>query len=169
MKHLDPERTISAWVNRVYADRESPECRRRYFGVTIHPDAAHLRTAAMRYERGVVGGPDSVITDAVGMWQPRPFTSRYDRSRKVWVDTTHACAGMMRLARGWLNAEIIAHESTHAALHIWRLWYHQRDLADIPLPDHDDANEEAFAYLVGGVTAAVTGIVDDYQTRTGCQ
>ena len=166
MSDLDPERTVTAWVNRVYADRENPECRRRYFGVTIHPNPEHLRAAAARYERDVVGGPDSAILDAVGMWQPRPFSSRYDRKRKVWVDTTHACAGMMRLARGHLSAEIITHECTHAALHIWRLWHHQRDLMDIEMPSLESGTEEPFAYLVGGLTAVVTGIVEDYQRRT---
>lgn len=161
---FDPTRPVVATIHHLYADREGP-CRSRYFRLVIHPDLDHMRAAAKRYDRKRFGPADS-YDNAGGLWQPRPFASRYDRKTRRWIDTSSACAGVMRLARGHLDGEVIAHESTHAALHISRLhaWWLDTSQAPERVVIEDMAtDEEPFAYLLGGIAGEVGNLVWRYE------
>lgn len=165
---LDPEQTVHCHISHLYADIFDPVCRSRYLRLTIHPTVDDLREHAVRHSKrtGRADDHDS-IAEAEGLWQPARFRSRYDRRTRTWIDTTPPFAGVMRLARPRLTAEVIAHESTHAALTITRLHDWSKD-------DHDgradfgedcDDHEEAFAYLLGDIVRAVTEIVEQVASR----
>lgn len=112
---FDPELPCRAYVRHVYADRDDPQCRGRYFLVVFHPDPDDMRRAAYRHDKSSAyrtHRPGSV-DDALGLWQPASARARYDRKQRMWVDTTPPFAGVMRFARGHLTPDVIAHESTH--------------------------------------------------------
>lgn len=165
---FDPDRPVSAYVRHLYADRSDPACRGRYIRVGIYPTADALRAAASRYHvrRGDVPEADA-FEDTLGVFQPRRFTTRYDRKRRAWVDTTAACAGVLRLCREALTPNVVTHEATHAALHITRLhdWAKPDTDGRADFGDNCDEAEEAFAYLLGDLTGVLFGMVADYQAR----
>lgn len=160
---IDPDRLVTAYVRNLYADPADPSCRGRYFRVSIHPNRDELNAAADRYD-AQHHSPDGP-GPAEGIFHSSPMRSRYNRNLKRWVDTSTAYVGMMRLARGYLTGEIIAHESAHAALHIWRLqeWSKTADSTAVDLGDLCGPVEERFCYLLGGITASVNDIVLRYQ------
>ncbi|MBK6556279.1 MAG: hypothetical protein IPG16_03335 [Comamonadaceae bacterium] len=161
---FDPELPCRAYVRHVYADRDDPQCRGRYFLVVFHPDPDDMRRAAYRHDKSSAyrtHRPGSV-DDALGLWQPASARARYDRKQRMWVDTTPPFAGVMRFARGHLTPDVIAHESTHAALHITRLHDWSKDGHDgrADFGDDCDLAEEAFAYLLGDIVQSVTALVE---------
>lgn len=165
--NLDPAHVTRFIVSGLHADHYGPS-RSRYIHVAIHPDVEDMRSAANRYDVHRSGRAQDQ-SEAVGLFQATPFRSRYDRKAKVWVDSTSACAGVMRLVQGWCSREVIAHECTHAALHITRL-------DDWGKPDHEgianfgdgcDDTEESFAYLLGAMVQTVEVMVDEAHQRMG--
>lgn len=148
-------RTKVAYIHTLYADRDDRACRSRYITVVLHPDVEHLRRAASRR------APGQAWVGVDGCFQPCPFRQRYDRRAHQWIDTTPAHAGVMRLHPGRLDAEIISHEATHAALHIWRLhqWGQDSDSYRADLGDDCGPDEEAFAYLLGGLVANLSTLI----------
>lgn len=156
---LDPIRPATCYIHHLSADSDDPACRGRYIRLIIHPDRDDLRAAGLAYNKR--RGTHQYLGDAVGLFQPTYFRRRYDRTTKAWVDTTTAFAGIMRLANGHLTSEVIAHESTHAALHVTRLhdWAKPGFDGNADFGDCCDSREEAFAYLLGGIAAEVNNAV----------
>lgn len=159
---LDPTRPVTCYIHHLFADPDDPTCRGRYIRLIIHPTAVELSDSGTRYNHRHQSDQD--VNGSAGLFQPAPFRSRYDRKKRAWVDSTPPFAGIMRLANGHLTGEIIAHESTHAALHVTRLH-------DWTKPDHEgvadfgdgcDDTEEAFAHLLGGIAGEVNDVVLRY-------
>lgn len=116
----------------------------RYIRIVLHETVADLQRAASRYRR-------NDFSNAAGCFHPAPAREHYDGT--TWVNTTPKhWAGVLRLARDHLFPEVVAHESTHAALAIYRV-----DVAAyVQLGNDCGRREETLAYIVGDVTANVT-------------
>jgi len=160
---IDPSRPATCYIHHLFADSDDPTCRGRYIRLIIHPDEDDLRAAGIAYNKRRSNNQD--LSDAAGLFQPAQPRARYDRKTKAWIDTTTAFAGIMRLANGHLTGEVIAHESTHAALHVTRLhdWSKPGANGDADFGDICDDREEAFAYLLGGIAAEVNNTVLRYR------
>ena len=150
---------VQAVISSLYADPEDHACRSRYIRLAIYRTADDLRAAGNRHHRR--RAIDDDLTDCEGLFQPSPWRSRYNRRTRQWDDTTGAYAGAMRLTQTRLTPEVVAHESTHAALHIWRLhqWAQDGRAPDADFGDSCGPTEEAFAYLLGGIASEVANIV----------
>ncbi len=159
---FDADRAVTAYIRHLYADDEDPACRSRYIRVIVHPTTEHLRDAAHAYDRRRLGSakPRTFWGDAAGAFQPTPMRARYDRHRRMWVDTTPPFAGIIRLSREEVTPEIVAHESTHAAIYIARLHNWSQPGHDGSLSFTDMPAEERFCYLLGALIPAVQSIVD---------
>jgi len=117
--------------------------RHRWFTVIIHDTLEQMRRAAAtrRDDAGTLATTGAIF-------QPALLRQRYVNG--AWVDsapTRHI--GTMRLVRGHITAEVVAHECIHAALTIFR-----RDIAD-PITISDDVfeHEEHLAYIAGELIA----------------
>lgn len=150
---------LQAVIYRLYAVPDDPSCRSRYIRLAVYRTPDDLRSAGDRHNRrhGVI----DTLTDCEGLFQPSAWRSRYNPRTKRWDDTTGAYAGTMRLTQTRLTAEVIAHESTHAALHIWRLhdWAQADGKGEADIGDNSGPREEAFAYLLGGIAGEVANLV----------
>lgn len=67
-----------------------------------------------------------------------------------------------------LDARVIAHEATHAALHILRLhdWAKDGGKGRADLGDNSGPHEEQFAYLLGDLTGILTTLAAKYKRTT---
>lgn len=115
----------------------------RWVRVVIHPHVADMHRLARR--RSPWSPPEE---DTRGMFQPAPTYERFDG--KQWVKRWPAnYAGIMRLCRGWVTSEIVAHELMHAACQIYRMsvagW--------IRLENDCGRREESLAYIYGQLFA----------------
>lgn len=82
------------------------------------------------------------------MFQPAPTRERYDG--KQWLKYWPAnYAGIMRLCRGWVTSEIVAHELMHAACTIYRMSV----CGHVRLEDDCGRREEQLAYIYGQLFA----------------
>jgi hypothetical protein len=160
---IDTSRPATCYVHHLFADQGDRTCRGRYIRLIIHPNADSLVAAGTAYNKR--RGSSQDLSGSAGLFQPTPFRSRYDRKTKSWADTTATFAGIIRLANGHLTGEVIAHESTHAALHVTRLhdWNKPDGSGNADFGDCCDDREEAFAYLLGGIAAEVNDAVLQYQ------
>lgn len=146
-------------TGRVTDLRLTVDSRPRWIRVTIHPDAEDLQRAAQRTSGG------QPWDGVVGCFHPSPFKAKYGGKGKPRVDTTTPYAGHMRLAHGWLTPEIVIHESTHAALHLYRLdqWSVRTVGTDADLGEGCGPEEEAYAHLHGRLAAAVLEMVQSIE------
>ena len=144
-----------AYIHGLYADRGDPTCRSRYIAVVLHPDAEHLRRRARKQ------APHQSWDGVDGCFHPAPFHERYDDKAGKWADSTPPFAGTMRLHLGRLDGEVVGHEAVHAALHIWRLhqWFKGDPTTTADLGGECGPVEEAFAYLLGGITGSLSNLV----------
>lgn len=165
-----------AWNCRVHVHRLRlhDDARWRWIIVMIYPTPEALRAAGVKFERGWAKREGRkwqvpVYDDTVGLFQPLPFRSKYDRSKRKWVDTTPSLAGVIRLSQGYLRTEVVAHESLHAAVHIARLagWEGDGRPGEFSIGGYCDDNEEAFCHLAGDLTSEVTEIVEEACRRMG--
>lgn len=90
---------------------------------------------------------------------PTLYQAKYNRKRKQWEDTTSPFAGVMRLSLSHLRPDVFVHEATHAALHITRLhdWAQPGGEGHTRFDEMGQA-EEAFAYLLGNLSAALLAL-----------
>lgn len=141
--------------------RLTDDSRPRYVKVTVHPSAVDLRRAARRTSRG----PEWV--DTVGCFHPTPFRAKYGGKGKRRIDTTTSYAGHVRLASGYLTNEIVIHEATHAALHLFRLdeWAHRDVGTTADLGEDCGPTEEAYAHLHGVLAASLLDMVAEMKRR----
>lgn len=162
---IDPTRPITVHIKRLYADQEDDACRNRYITAVIYPTTAELREAATTYARK--RRIDDDFANAGGCFQPTAFSQRYDRRKKQWVDTTKAFAGVLRLSQEYLTPEVIAHEAVHITMHVTRLhdWAKPDGEGHVRI-DESGREEEAFAYLLGGVVCELTNIADRVRALT---
>jgi hypothetical protein len=117
----------------------------RWIRVVVHPDVADMHRLARR--RSPWSPPED---ETRGMFQPAPVREWYDAELKEWVRRWPASyAGIMRLARGWVTSEIVAHELMHAACAIYRMSV----CALIRLEDDCGRREESLAYIYGQLFA----------------
>ena len=153
-------------VSHLYADRDDPACRSRYIQVRFYRTADELQAAARRYSAG--RGDNDAFLDTLGVFHPSPWKSRYDKRQRKWIDTTPAFAGVLRLCRPALDARVLAHEATHAALHILRLhdWSKEGHDGTADLGDNCGPHEEQFAYLLGDLTGILTKLAAAYKRTT---
>jgi hypothetical protein len=117
---------------------------KRYIRITVHDNLSEFRKAAQNYS------PHEDFVGSVGCFHPAPTRERYVGKR--WVDITDEhWGGVMRLAKGWINLEVVAHESVHAAAAIWR-----RDvMPNLRLGEDCGPHEEMLAYMVGDISMGV--------------
>lgn len=124
----------------------------RYIRIVVHDTTAELRAAAGRYRDDTLGW-----TDTGACFHPAPRRERLVDGE--WVASTpRGWAGVMRLAREYLDAEVIIHECVHASLTIYRLDVVQ----DVRLGDGSSSirREESLAYIVGDLTTEVLGALN---------
>ena len=158
-------RVHEATIHHIYVERDDPACSSRYLHLRIYRDVEDLRKAALAYNRHRgVDDPDDEFGSAYGVFQPHALYERWEHGERV--DTTGPFAGVMRLCAEQLTGEVISHESTHAALHLWRM--HQwatRGTNAVHLGDGCGPVEEQFAYLLGAIAGEVANVVWKYQQR----
>ncbi len=161
---------LTAYLSNLWPDPDSNAARPRWIRLGVYATHAALQDAARAYDRArrVVDDWDGVA----GAFQPSVFSERYDRKTRRWVDSSGSFAGVLRLSQQELTPAVIAHEATHAALHLRRLhtWAmtHPTDHVDggdtgVGLSDGFDAIEEVLAYLVGDITSAITAIITGHR------
>lgn len=156
MARFDPSRPVTTTLHNLLARQDDDaDCPRRYLTAIFYPDLESMRAGAHRYNARHGFIQDAGVDTALGMVQVGNLAQHYDRRRKVWVDTTKRHIAVIRLARGHLTPEVLAHEAMHAASHLekvhqWAAALAQGDQA----PEHtmDDDNEEAIATVVGQIT-----------------
>jgi hypothetical protein len=117
----------------------------RYLRIVLHDTTAAMQAAARRYRGGNWQGTG-------GAFHPAPVKERHDGTTWIRTEAPH-WAGVMRLSRTYLEAEVVAHECVHAGLAIYRM-----DVAGyVQLGEGCGRREETLAYIIGDVTAQVTG------------
>lgn len=126
----------------------------REIEVYLYDDKFKLRRAAREHNRRWSPSPDG-FRHAVGV------THGYTRIQigADGTETPHPQAVTLRLARGFLTPEIVAHEVAHAAQHLYGLDLYESEGAE--LTDHWNAGNEKFAHLLGGLFTAVWGLLAD--------
>ncbi|MEO5859168.1 MAG: hypothetical protein ABIR33_09495 [Pyrinomonadaceae bacterium] len=123
-----------------------------YFDVEIHPTVKAMRRTAQRE-----GADSSNFLDADGATLGFRHYA-WDDKRKTHV--LRKTLGLMVFHRDRLDAEVLAHESGHAAIR-WmeamRLDLEMRKdpMADRPMQD-EMANEERFCYALGRMAAQIS-------------
>lgn len=119
----------------------------RWVRVVIHPDVADMHRLARR--RSPWSPPEQ---ETRGMFQPAPYREWFDAETKQWIRIQRwpaSYAGIMRLCRGWVTSEIVAHELMHAACAIYRMSVSRW----IRLEDDCGHREESLAYIYGQLFA----------------
>jgi hypothetical protein len=124
----------------IATDRIGP---RRWCRVHIHDTVEQLRTAG--YRTSPWHGRDW-WDGCMGCFQPSPV--RIDAVTGVARESSYA--GILRLANGWVTAEIVAHELVHAALHVFRMNVHP----NVHLGPGCRRREEQLAYIYGELYAS---------------
>jgi hypothetical protein len=121
----------------ISTDRIGP---RRWCWVRIHDTVEDLRVSAHRnapwHER-------EWWSECVGCFQPTAV--RLDKATGEPKEPANGYAGTLRLAEGWVTAEIVAHELIHAALCIYRM----NVKPDVRLGQGCGKREEDLAYIYG--------------------
>jgi hypothetical protein len=172
-RRFDPARPVKQTVHTVIARPADPHCPSRYLTLMIYPDVEQMRAGAHAYNqrRGQVS--DDGNWDALGVTQSSPLGERYDRRTRSWVDCTGRHIGVVRLARGWLTPEVLAHEATHAALHVERMHqWAQAHTAGLEMPDAveiTDDNEEPFAAVAGQLANILARTVHELVVDGWCE
>lgn len=117
--------------------------------VVLHETVAELQRAGERYK----GMPRGEFANAGGVSQPQ---TRLKAVGGEWVEGPGA--GVVRLARENLTAEVVTHEMVHMGLALYR-WSWAPGLnggPDVDARGHlalaEMANEETLAYLIGEMT-----------------
>jgi hypothetical protein len=117
----------------------------RWVRVRVHPDPEHLVAAALRVK------PWERARDwegCLGCFQPVARRERFTNGR--WETRwPGGYAGILRLARGHITAEIVAHELVHAACQVYRM----NVARSIRLESDCGRREEQLAYLYGQLYA----------------
>lgn len=123
---------------------------KRYIRIVVHDTTDELRRAAVRYRGGD-------WTDAGGGFHPADVVLVEGDDGSL-VDASHPhWAGVLRLSREFLTAEVVAHECIHAAAAIYRM-----DVATvINLGNGCRRREETFAYIAGHVIDLVSSALHE--------
>lgn len=124
----------------ISTDRVGP---RRWCLVRVHDTVEQLRAAA---HRTAPWHGRAWWAECVGCFQPSPV--RIDAETGALVDGAYA--GILRLADGWMTAEVVAHELVHAALTVYRM----NVTPHVRLGDGCRRREEQFAYIYGQLYAS---------------
>lgn len=121
----------------ISTDRIGP---RRWCLVRVHDALDQLRDAAhrLRPERGREGWDD-----CYGCFHPTWHWTNSDTGQREY--SPNGYAGLIRLAEGHVNTEIVSHELVHAAAQIYRMNVHPY----IRLGKQCADREESFAYIYG--------------------
>lgn len=129
----------------IATDRIGP---RRWCWVRIHDDVEQMRVAAQRLNPRVsVDRTGGGWTDCYGCFQPAPAYPHPQDPE--WA--ANGYAGTIRLAKGWITAEIVAHELIHAAARIYRMNINR----ELRLGVECHGREEDLAYIYGELFAAM--------------
>jgi hypothetical protein len=124
---------------------------RRWIQVRVHPNSDHLVVAADRL------APHHGLgwwEDCRGCFQP----ARYRIVQGQVVQAPNGYAGILRLAKGWITPEIVAHELVHAACQIYRM----NVKAELRLSNGCGEREEQFAYIYGELAGAMQGKLSEH-------
>lgn len=119
-----------------------------WFDCTIYPTVDAMRKAIKRFNGNLTGN------DVRGM------VNHFRDMRKGKIITKRI--GHIRLYRGDLSAEVLSHESAHAALH-WAEWMginvndHSADATGFEMSQ--ESGEERFAYALGRICAQMSCMV----------
>lgn len=127
----------------ISTDRIGP---RRWCRVRIHDTVEDLRAAAHRTR------PHHGLdwwSECCGCFHPT--THRLNGQTDTPRFPANGFAGTLRLARGWITSEIVAHELVHAAAQIYRM----NAKRDIRLGTACGQREEELAYIYGELYAAL--------------
>lgn len=136
---------------------------KRYIKVVVHRTRGEMQRAAAKYALRE-NENDAFYQYALACFQPAPDREIYDKKTDSWRSTTDKhYAGLLRLVKGYVGAEVVAHECVHAAAHIWRRDVtHKAKKPVVNLGDDCGWREEGFAYLVGDLTGGVMLAVGGY-------
>lgn len=127
-----------AYAHRVY--KGDP----MWLTLTVHDDLKHMRRLGERYHPWEGG-----FGEAVGLWQPA--TVHEQLINGDWVDRRPRFAGILRLTRGHIDADVVAHEAAHAALTIYRRAVGRPASFGVTCGDH----EENLCYIMGDLNARI--------------
>ncbi len=121
-----------------------------YLMVSLHRDVPALRAA--------MGDPD-----LLGLFSPSQHTGSVC-SAGTLTPARRTFAGTMHLAATRLTPEVVAHESIHAACHVWRMLKWSRATSEdadltVSIGDNCGPAEEEFALLVGNITDGTLSLV----------
>lgn len=124
--------------------------RKRTIQVCVYDTLEQMRRAGEAYSRKHTAGQTG-FNEAYGLSQihQREYVFESGAVRK------HPYAGFIRLARGHLQAGLLAHECTHMAIGIY-----QQDVQRT-IPDME--REEKLCYLVGDLMARLTAKLYEYE------
>jgi hypothetical protein len=128
----------------------------RQIEVTVYDKVAHMRAAATRFDRAE---STHYAIEPTSYEHALAITQTFSRTVDApdGTETPHPLSGVIRLARGNLGPEIVAHEVIHMAQHLYGLdlYAGQGGVEH----DHWDATNEVFAYLYGGLYATVLDVI----------
>lgn len=119
---------------------------KRYVRIIVHETIPELQAAARAYNPYDYSG----FKNAAACFHTPVFREKCVDGEWVGVVDNHY-GGLIRLAREYINLEVVTHECVHAAAEIWRLDV-QPSLA---IGKFCGPREESFAYMVGDLTMAV--------------
>lgn len=137
----------------IATDRIGP---RRWCWVRVHDTVEQLRTAAQRLNPRVAHDRNGDgWQGCYGVFQPSP--SWHNDAGETWWHP-NGYAGTIRVAKGHVTAEIVAHELVHAATQIYRMNVRRR----VQLGTETGQREEDLAYIYGELSAALYDHLDTF-------
>lgn len=120
---------------------------KRYLRIVVHDNLEKFRAAAEKFS------PHMDWDHAAGAFHPSQKREKWEPLLQRWVPTSSPhYAGIIRLSLSHTEVEVVAHEVTHAAAHIYRENVDESG----SLGDNCGEAEERFAYILGDLVASVT-------------
>ncbi len=123
---------------------------KRYIRILVYDTLEEFEKASVSHERRR-SGSKLPWDDAVGGFFPVNRRERYNKKTKKWYPIDRHFAGTMRLVDEYCSDEVIFHETTHAAIQIYR----QDCEDDVRLGEGCDNREENLAYIIGDLGSQI--------------
>ena len=121
-----------------------------WWWVRIHDTQPDMLDTANR--RGDTNPPDTLAC-----FQPAGFWCHVDKAGTVTPSRKNGYVGTVRLVRGHVNSEVVAHECVHLALRIYRSRHDEH--ADFG--DDCSETEERLAYIIGETVRTMSDLLHE--------